>query len=128
MYKNNRPLTEEETNFLFKRYNDVIISYCLVPEPNNLQGDTLDNSQSEDIRTAIARAAADGKLTEDMPKIEQIRIVTKYTNTICYYCKEFFAKFLCSCKAARYCNRECQKADWCNHKKVCMAKSKKNKS
>jgi len=118
MYKDHRPLTKVELEFLFKRYNENIISYCLSPGLDN-----LDDYQAEEIRIAISRAAADGKLTEDMPRIDQIRTVMKYKDNICYVCKEF-TKFHCTCKSIRYCSEACQLSDWKNHKKVCTAKKK----
>ncbi len=118
IYKDYRPLTKVELEFLFKRYNENIISYCLSPRSDN-----LDDSQAEEIRTAISRAAADGKLTEDMSRIDQIRIVMKYKNNICYVCKEL-ASFLCTCKSIRYCSKACQISDWKNHREVCTAKKK----
>jgi len=42
--------------------------------------------------------------------------------TCCGFCGKENANQLCSrCKAVRYCNAECQLADWKEHKKVCKA-------
>jgi hypothetical protein len=129
LYKDHRPLTKLELDFLYKKYNDTILSYLYetdnpesIYDPDNYRTAEESIIAKKNAYTAVHEAYAAGVLDKCVSPIDKIRAVIKYRDNICHFCK-IKANLLCAkCKSVRYCGSECQKSDWKNHKKNCKSK------
>lgn len=127
LYKD-RPLTKLELDFLYKKYNDKILS-CLHESDDNLSIYNPDNYRTPEESTIarkkaytdVREAYAAGVIHKSMSTIDRIRAVIKHRDSICCIC-EAKTSLLCSkCKTVKYCGGICQKLDWKNHKKNCKS-------
>lgn len=133
LYKNHQYiLTELELDFLYKNYTHTMIVFLSStdsPESafnpdNNYRTPEEAEIDIDDTKEAIREAEALGLIHSGMSRLDMLAAVMKYKNSICHTCKKRTI-CLCPCKAIRYCNKECQKADWKNHKQVCTFNKKK---
>lgn len=129
------PLSELELDFLYKSYTDnmsVFLSSTDVPDSlfNTDNYRTLEEAKlnEEDTKAAVQEASALGLINRSMHRMEALAIVVKYQKSCCDKCKKRKIDLQrCPCNTVRYCNQECQRDHWVEHKKVCTAKSKKIK-
>lgn len=137
LYKDrNPPLSKSELDFLYKNYTDNMSAFLsLTDEPNSVFNPntyrTLEEAKlnEEDTKAAIQEAHDLGLINRSMHRMEALAIVVKYQKNCCDKCKKRKIDLQrCPCNTVKYCNRECQRDHWADHKKVCTAKSKKNKS
>jgi len=109
-------------------YNILMVIYFgIVPndEMNGfIIGDDSGKIYGSDESNFLAEVGINSTMAEKLEKIDFI-LENPY---ICYKCKkrpECSLIMMCACKKVPYCGKDCQKADWKNHKKICPF-SKKN--